>query len=78
MKIEIEVSDLSEFISALNNAMIAYGDICTCIILGCEPDIRTANKVAFENIGEEKLETRYKHLMNVYLQLIDLEEKVKE
>ena len=77
MKIEIEVSDLSEFISALNNAMIAYGDVCTCVILGCEPNIRTANKVAFENIGEEKLDARYEHLMNVYLQLLDLEERLK-
>ena len=77
MKIEIEVSDLSEFISALNNAMIVYGDICTCIALGCEPGIRMANRVAFETIGEEKLETRYKHLMNVYLQLLDLEGGLK-
>lgn len=75
MKIEIEVSDLTEFISALNNALVVFGDICSSITLGCDPAILSKNKVALENVGEEKLNSRYKELLNVYLQLLDLEGK---
>ena len=46
MKIEIEVNDLTEFISALNNALIVYGDIISSIRLGCEPSLLIKNKVA--------------------------------
>lgn len=73
MKIEIEVSDLTEFISALNNALVVFGDICSSITLGCDPSILSKNKIALENVGEEKLNSRYKELLDVYLQLLDLE-----
>ena len=46
MKIEIEVNDLTEFISALNNALIVYGDIISSIRLGCEPSLLIKNKGA--------------------------------
>lgn len=78
MKIEIEVNDLERFISGLNNALVVFGDICSSITLGCDPDVLTKNKVALEAVGEEKLNARYKELVNVYLQLLELEEKVKE
>lgn len=78
MKIEIEINDLERFISGLNNALVVFGDICSSITLGCDPGILTKNKVALENVGEEKLNARYKELVNVYLQLLELEEKVKK
>lgn len=78
MKIELEINDLERFVSGLNNALVVFGDICSSITIGCEPGILTKNKIAFEAVGEEKLNARYKELLNVYLQLLELEEKVKE
>lgn len=78
MKIEIEVSDLEMFISGLNNALVCFGDIISSIRLGCEPGILTKNKIALEAIGEEKLETRYKELVNIYTDLIDLERRMND
>lgn len=76
MKIEIEVNDLTEFISALNNALIVYGDIISSIQLGCEPGLLIKNKVALEQIGEDKLKTRYNTLVNVYMELEEIERRM--
>ena len=76
MKIEIEVNDLTEFISALNNALIVYGDIISSIQLGCEPGLLIKNKVALEQIGEDKLKARYDALVNVYMKLEEIERRM--
>lgn len=76
MKIEIEVDDLTEFISALNNALIVYGDIISSIHLGCEPSLLIKNKVALEQIGEDKLKARYDALVNVYMKLEEIERRM--
>ena len=76
MKIEIEVNDLTEFISALNNALIVYGDIISSIRLGCEPSLLIKNKVALEQIGEDKLKARYDALVNVHMKLEEIERRM--
>lgn len=76
MKIEIEVSDLTNFISGLNNAMVCYLDIINSISVGCDPSLLTKNKVALEAIGEEELKKRWKELLEVYLQLSDMERRL--
>ena len=76
MKIEIEVNDLTEFISALNNALIVYGDIISSIQLGCEPGLLIKNKVALEQIGEDKLKARYDALVNIYMELEEIERRM--
>ena len=76
MKIEIEVNDLENFISGLNNALVCFGDVVSSIKIGCEPEILTKNKIALEAIGEEKLNARYKELINIYMDLIEIERRM--
>ena len=36
MKLEIEVDDLTEFVSALNNSIVALNDIYSSLYFGCD------------------------------------------
>lgn len=73
MKIEIETSDLTNLVSALNNALVAYGDVVSSRKLGCEPGLSITSKVAFEQIKEEVCQARYNELLQVYCQLLEIE-----
>ena len=78
MVIEIEVDDLTLLINALNNATNAYGDICTSILLGLEPQIISKKYVPFADLPNGELEKRFNVLKDVYLQLENKEKEIKE
>lgn len=79
MKIELEFKDLeeySEFISALNNAILAYQKVVQSIILGVEfPSI--FNKLA-ETKTEEELKARLALLTSKYNDLEKIEKYLLE
>ena len=66
MKIEIEVSDVSLFADALNNALAVYGYIVYSILNGCEIPEKFER---LKDIPFEKNEKRYKCLKDVYKQI---------
>lgn len=74
-KITIEVEDITLFAKALNNAIIAYGDITWGIFLGCEVPDKFA---PLKKLPYEELETRMKCLKDVYRQLEDIERQSRE
>ena len=78
MKIEIEVSDIELFAKALNNAFVAYWNIISSIKLGCDPQIKSAKFKKLEELSEEELTQRFEELERVYLQVENIEKKMKE
>lgn len=74
MKITIEVPDIKTVADAINNAMVAYGDIVYSIILGCE----IPNKFQpLAKLDEEELAKRFNCLRDIYKQIEEIE-KSKE
>lgn len=79
MKIELEFKDLeeySEFISALNNATLAYQIIIQSIILGVDVPL-VFNKLA-ETKTEEELKARLALLTSKYSDLEKIEKYLLE
>ena len=73
MKIEIEVDNLSRFIDGFNNAFLAYQDVVSAIVLGCE----VAQKFEpLKSLNDEVLLQRKKDLAKVYEQLIEIEKSI--
>ena len=73
MKIELEFSDnnsFSEFMSAFNNAIIAYKDVVNAKEFGCETSIK------WNDLSEEKMRHRLYLLMDKYIVLAKLEERL--
>ena len=61
MKLEIEVDDLTEFVSALNNSINALNDIYSSLYFGC--DIPSIFEKALENkFGKGNHEAKCEHL----------------
>ena len=75
MVIEIEVDDIELFLKALNNATIAYWDICSSIFLNCEPQIGSRKFSPLADLPDGELEQRFAALKDVYEQI---EAKEKE
>lgn len=75
MKITIEVEDITLFAKALNNAIIAYGDITWGIFLGCEVPDKFA---PLKGLPEGELKARVNCLKDVYRQVEELEEHSHE
>lgn len=71
MKITIEVSDITQTAIALNNAMVAYGDIISCIELGL-PVMEKFR--ALEDVDDKVLRNRFECLRSVYKQIEALED----
>ena len=76
MKIEIEVSDFNLFLKAFNNAVSAYGDIVSSIMLGCDPQINSSRFQILNDLTNEELKARMLELKNVYYQFIELERRM--
>ena len=72
MKITIEVSDITQTAIALNNAMVAYGDIISCIELGLP--VMEKFRV-LEDVDDKVLRNRFECLRNMYKQIEALEGK---
>ena len=72
MKITIEVSDITQTAIALNNAMVAYGDIISCIELGLP--VMGKFKV-LEDVDAKILRNRFECLRDMYKQIEALEDK---
>lgn len=73
MKIEIEVDNLSRFIDGFNNAILAYQNVVSSIILGCEIPQKFEPLTA---VDEDILLQRKKDLAKVYEQLIEIEKSI--
>lgn len=71
MKITIEVSDITQTAIALNNAMVAYGDIISCIELGLP--VMEEFRV-LEDVDDKVLRNRFECLRSVYKQIEALED----
>lgn len=71
MKIEIEVEDLSLFIDALNNAIIAYGNIVHSIFMRCDIP---SNLEPLKKLPYNVVEKRFYCLKDAYKQLEKMEE----
>lgn len=78
MKIEIEVKDIETLAKALNNALSAYGDICSSIGFGAEPQINRNKFSELKTLPEEELKNRFYELKDVYLQLEVMKKQWKE
>ena len=78
MKIEIEVKDIETLAKALNNALSAYGDICSSIAFGAEPQINKNKFSELKTLPEEELKNRFYELKDIYLQIEVLERQIKE
>jgi hypothetical protein len=73
MKIEIEVPDIKTAVDAINNAAIAYGDIVSSLILGCEVPQKFQ---PLAKLDEEELTKRFNCLKNIYKQLEEIEKNI--
>lgn len=71
MKIEIDIDELSLFIDALNNAIIAYGNIVHSIFLCCDVP---SNLEPLKNLPYDVIEKRFYCLKDVYKQIEKMEE----
>ena len=78
MKIEIEVKDIETLAKALNNALSAYGDICSSVGFGCDPQINRNKFLELKTLPEEELKNRFYELKDIYLQIEVLERQMKE
>ena len=70
MKIELEFKndkEFSEFISAFNNAIIAYDDVRFAKMLGCDISPK------WDDLTEEKMMERRSLLLDKYYDLLDKE-----
>lgn len=75
MKIEIEVSDIKTAVDAINNAIIAYGDVISKIMLCC--DIPTILE-PLKQLSEEEITKRFNCLKQIYEQLESIEQNKEE
>jgi hypothetical protein len=75
MKIEIEVPNIKTAADAINNAAIAYGDIVSALILGC--DVPNKFKV-LAKLSDDELMERFYCIKSIYEQLEVMENKFKE
>jgi hypothetical protein len=73
MKIEIEVPDITTAAKAINNAMVAYGDIIYSVILGCEVPQKFQ---PLANLDEEELVKRFDCLKGICQQLEEIEKNI--
>ena len=71
-KISIEVEDITTFVTALNNSIIAYNEVVMAIDLCCEIPLVF---YPLKKVPIEKLRERQRCLRDVYEQLIKIEEK---
>ena len=78
MVIEIEVDDLTLLINALNTATNAYGDICSSILLGLDPQIRIKKYEPLADLSDGELKKRFDALKDIYLQFENKEKEMKE
>ena len=73
MKIEIEVPDITTASKAINNATVAYGDIISAIMVGCEVPQRFA---PLAQLSDEELRKRFNCLKSIYEQLEEIEKNI--
>lgn len=75
MTVTIEVKDLKTFINGLNNAIIAYNEVVRVIDLCCDiPSIM----LPLKDVPFEDLRNRQKALKDVYEQMIEIENDMKD
>ena len=75
MKIELEVPDITKLTTVLNNAVIAYGSISFAAQFQCEVP------KGFEflrDMSDHELRERFNCLKDFYLQIYDIEKRVKQ
>ena len=72
MEIKINVNNLETFISALNNAIIAYNDVRAPFFFGIEKENLNPK---WYNLNYKILTERIEELKYVYDQLLELEKK---
>lgn len=77
MKLEIEINDLTTFAKGLNNALAAYGDVVSSIILGCETQVKVTRFQPLTKVSKEELKDRFNTLLEIYHQVERLESEVK-
>lgn len=78
MVIKIEVSDLELFSKALNNALVAYGDIVYSIGMGLDPQISSSKFSKLKAPPIEELQARVNELIDVYNQVVEKEKEINE
>ena len=70
MEIAIKVDNITTFTKALNNAIIAYNDVVSAIMFGC--DVPKKLK-PLESVDDEELKKRINCLADVYEQVENIE-----
>ena len=73
MKIKIEISDITIASKAINNALAAYGDIVSRIVIGCEVPQRFA---LLTQLSDEELTKRFDCLKSIYNQIEEMEKNI--
>lgn len=73
MEIKINVNNLETFISALNNAIVAYNDVRAPFFFGIEKENLDPKWYENTNLNYEILTKRLEELRYVYDQLLELE-----
>lgn len=72
MIINIEVSDISLFAKALNNALVSYGDIISSLRFDLEVPIKFES---LHQLSDMELENRFNELKQVYFQVENIEKE---
>ena len=75
MKIEIEVPDIKTAADAINNALVAYGDIVWSVVLGCSVPQKLQ---PLAKLDEKELIKRLDCMKSIYEQLEEIEKNIKE
>ena len=64
MKITVDVDEL--VLKGLNNAVIAYGNVCSALILGCEVPSKLE---PLRKLSDEEMQMRFTAVKDLYMQL---------
>lgn len=72
MKIEIQVSDITLFAKAFNNALVSYGDILSSLRFGLEVPSKYDG---LASLSQKELDDRFNELKQVYFQVENIEKE---
>ncbi len=74
MLVTIEIPDITAAAKAMNNATIAYGNVLSSAMLGCQ----VPKEFEFlYDFSDEELKNRYECVKSIYEQIEDMERIIK-
>ena len=80
MKVELEINDIVETVSALNNAIIAYNHVYQAVFFGCEAPSQFENFLKKYSYDEKIkiLKNRLCILKDIYNHLLKVESSIQD